>query len=145
MPNVIAIDPGLATGLAWVIDGEFGSVQVPYEKTGPALDRFLKRYPNAKVVCEAFFITRETAKKSQAPWSLKLIGVADYLCDLYGVDPVILQTPADAKKFASDARLKALGWYSGGAGHADDAARHLMLYLAKTKSPHLDLRKIVDT
>lgn len=145
--SVLAIDPGLKTGLAWWLDGnQHGSHEVEYRATGKMVENFLTRYPLTQIVCENFFITRETSKKSQSPWSLKLIGVAEYLADLHQIEDVVLQAPADAKRFSTDARLKALGWYKGSAGeyagHADDASRHLLLYLAKNKL--IDLGRIID-
>ena len=43
-----------------------------------------------------------------------------------------------AKSFATDAKLKALDWYERTKdGHANDAARHLVVYLVK--SPHRNI------
>lgn len=104
------------------------------------MEEFLAAGP-AEVVCENFFITSQTAKKTPAPWSLKLIGVAEYLCQKYG-HKFTLQAPADAKRLATDPRLKALGWYSGGEGHQDDSARHLLIYCLKNGI--IDGKDLVD-
>lgn len=144
--EIISVDPGKITGIAWWIDGEHGSAEVTYEDTGPAVAQFIRQNPEAYVVCENFYITRETAKKSAAPWSLKLIGVMDYLCAEAGLWEPVMQSPGDAKNFSTDPRLKVLGWYKGSgggfAGHADDASRHLLLYLAKNRL--IDLKGLVD-
>jgi len=143
---VIAVDPGLMTGIACMYQGQHRSLELPYEQVGMWVEEYLDAMRPVQVVCENFFITRETAKKSQSPWSLKLIGVMDYLVAKYGQPAVVLQAPSDAKRFSTDARLKTLGWYkgsgSGYAGHADDASRHLLLYLAKQRL--IDLGRIVD-
>ncbi len=48
--------------------------------------------------------------------------------------PLTLQTPATGKGFGTDAKLKHLGWYNPTqGGHSNDAARHLLTYLAVRK------------
>lgn len=140
--EVLAIDPGLATGIATLSKNKaYWGSQLEYAEVGEFIEFYLRTNPGADVVCENFFITRETAKKSPAPWSLKLIGVAEYLCDQFG-SKFTLQAPADAKRLATDPRLKALGWYSGGAGHQDDASRHLLIYCLKNGI--IDGKDLVD-
>ena len=70
-----------------------------------------------------------------------IIGWVDGQCHRCRV-PYHEQRPAEAKKFATDDKLKALGWYKGGFGHADDAARHLLVFLAKIRHASI-LEKIV--
>lgn len=78
------------------------------------------------VVCESFTIAAHTAKKTRQYWSLESIGAIRWACMKAGVS-FTLQSPADAKGFATDAKLKALGWYTPTKdGHANDAARHLL-------------------
>lgn len=85
-----------------------------------------------RVVFETFKITPQTGKNSDAPWSLEHIGVIKYLCREFGVQ-WHEQTPAAAKTFATNERLKKLKfWHVGGAGHANDAIRHAVLYLVQT-------------
>ena len=53
--------------------------------------------------------------------------------------PVKLQTAGLAKKFVPDKgpdankKLKAMGWYTPGMKHANDAARHLAYYMVNTE------------
>jgi hypothetical protein len=80
-----------------------------------------------ELVIEKFTITNETAKKSRQYDALNIIGVFrhySYMSDW----PLTLQSPGSAKKLGTDDRLKDLGWYTPGKGHANDAARHLLLY-----------------
>jgi len=144
--EILSVDPGKMTGLAWWVNEEHGSAEVTYEETAPAVARFIREHPEAYIICENFFITMETAKKSQSTWSLRLIGAIEYICQEAGLNPPVMQQPSQAKNFGSDARLKVLGWYKGStkgfAGHADDASRHLMLYMATHKL--IDLGRIVD-
>lgn len=82
------------------------------------------------LVVEDFRITVQTAKKSQQPDALKIIGALEYLAHLGGCD-VYLQTPGDAKRFATDSRLKKAGMWTPGRKHANDAARHLFMWLCR--------------
>lgn len=82
------------------------------------------------IIAESFIIGPQTAKNTQAPWSLEVIGVARMVSEVYCGKPLRLQQPSAAKRFSSDARLHRMGWHTPGKGHANDAARHLLLYMA---------------
>lgn len=89
--------------------------------------------PAGVVICESFRITQETIRKSRQTASLEIIGVLRWLASSHG-HKFVLQTPADAKRFMTDAKLRSLDWYSPTTGgHTNDALRHLGLYLAKTE------------
>lgn len=135
---LLAIDPGLSTGIAllnmddsenpevvfsheWTVEEFYQNIETLIEDLGP------------EVVCEKFIITVQTAKLSQAPWSLELIGITKYLSWKYNCR-LTLQKP-DEKSFApndkvGNAKLKRVGfWHKGGEGHANDAFRHAMVYI----------------
>jgi hypothetical protein len=87
-----------------------------------------------EVACERFTITAQTAKNSQAPYSLEQIGVLKHLIrESDGVaNQLVYQGPVDAKRLFPNEALKKLEyWHRGGEGHALDAIRHGLLYLAK--------------
>lgn len=87
-----------------------------------------KHGANVRVVIEKYIISVETAKKSQQPWSLELIGVVRKDCWKYGA-MLILQKPSD-KESAPNELLRHVGfWHVGGDGHANDAFRHALVYL----------------
>lgn len=135
MNDVLAIDPGLATGACLVRpEGTqlLRSDELDVKQYYAWLEHYLSYYEpgTLNIVCERFTINAETAKKSQAPWSLMNIGVLDYLCDKLG-HTYVLQTPGDAKRFVTNQRLKNLNlWHVGGGGHALDSLRHAVLYMA---------------
>ena len=88
---------------------------------------------------ENFLITPQTGKNSQAPWSLMAIGVAVSMAMRTG-KPYTLQKPADALTFASGDLLRSVKlWHRGGAGHANDALRHAVLFAVRKgwRSPSL--------
>lgn len=145
MSYYVGIDPGLKTGMCVVQrDGEtltkIWSAELDEEQVAPALRRFLtwqqeNSIPDAdfNVVVERFFITAQTAKNSQAPWSLELIGVVKQcLRDArYPLEMVYWHKPSDRMLVTNDV-LRATGlWHRGGAGHANDAARHVLVALMK--------------
>lgn len=134
---VLAVDPGKHTGVAnlgpdgavWAGEGDWGET-LDYVKA--ALATYWAAGVRPAVVCEAFTITQQTAANTQAPWSLEAIGAIRFMCRRYGLT-LDLQLPVEAKKFATNPRLKHQGWYvSTPGGHVNDALRHLYLYLAKS-------------
>lgn len=132
----IAIDPGLATGVAafsldaggepFLIEtGELGVREV-----APWVRKWLDVDPEVNVIVERFTINSETHKKSPAHWSLELIGIIKQCMWDIGrsEEEIRLQQPADAKNLFPNPALKKLGyWHRGGEGHALDAIRHALL------------------
>lgn len=129
--RILAVDPGGTTG--WV----YYDTYTEEFQSGQEADRLVfcfmvKEWVDRDVVLivvEDFRITIQTAKKSQQPDALKIIGAIDYIAA--GSAQVVLQTPGDAKRFATDDRLKKAGMWTPGRRHANDAARHLFLRLCK--------------
>lgn len=138
MRYVLAVDPGKVTGLAlfawnensdpelvWSDEVEF----VEYTKT---IQNTLAQY-KPEIACEKFTINVQTAKKSQAPFSLECIGALKVLMLANGYDhenDLKYQLPANAMSMFPNDKLKKLEyWHRGGAGHALDAIRHGLLYL----------------
>lgn len=139
--RILAIDPGLMTGMC-VFEKEAGGEPVLIWSKEVTEDEFafpirweLANYPHLEIVCERFTITQETAKKTQAPYSLELIGVVRQCLRDVGRDAhaLPLQMPKDAKSMFPNPALKKLGyWHRGGAGHALDAIRHGLLFMVTT-------------
>lgn len=141
--HVIGVDPGGTTGLAyWVAPTNPDAGRSPFE--GEPVERKNKDQmlediggwcqrlgSGLVVVCESYTITARTAKLSQQLDPLKIIGVLEFFEHMYGTR-LVLQKPADAKRFSTDARLKAADmWKPTTGGHANDAQRHLFMYLVK--------------
>ena len=126
--RIIAVDPGLRTGLA--LAGFPGPAFRSWEADASAMDDVEGRLPaTSLVVCESF-IPRPGVRTWQ-PDALEMIGALRYICRRDGV-PFELQSPAEAKRFSTNARLKIMGWRNiTPGGHADDAARHLLLAAVK--------------
>jgi len=137
---ILAVDPGKATGIALflLVDGVepelVHSVEVDFAGYAPTIRSILDEHKSVHIVCERFTINAQTAKKSQAPYSLEKIGVLkQIMLDFgYALDDLHLQSPADAKAMFDNSKLKKLEyWHRGGEGHALDAIRHGLLYMVK--------------
>jgi hypothetical protein len=128
---VLGIDPGKTTGVALydLLTDHLDGAELAEDEVGRWLE-FMIAGVRPVVACEAFVITQHTARNSQAPWSLEIIGVARHLAATHGCR-FELQAASAAKAFATDARLKALGWWRPGKGHMADAQRHTLLFLVK--------------
>ena len=139
----IAIDPGLMTGIS-IWEWERGQEPVLVHSEEVDEDHFAKvvRYwfdntfpQRIGVICERFVITMDTAKKSQAPFSLELIGQLKLVMKDRNRDPkteINYQKPSDAMAMFPNPKLKKLGyWHRGGAGHALDSIRHGLLFFVK--------------
>lgn len=135
--DTLAIDPGLVTGWAMFQRNQLtGQGQVDggrfqfynwfegiVDGYGSMLDGRLR------VVCEDFIISDRTVKSSRQPDPHRIIGYLEGRCHELTVE-FYLQTPAAAKSFCTDTKLRALGWYSPTpGGHANDATRHLVTFL----------------
>ena len=136
MLRIVAIDPGKITGLVSLTIDEEGNLEnveaheIDHMGVGHYMEMLYGQWRSTGVkpivVIESFTITAATAKNSPAPWSLETIGIVRYFCDKAGFE-LVFQTPAQAKRLATDDILKAAGLYfkgNGFAGHANDAARH---------------------
>lgn len=136
---LIAQDPGKRTGIATydTETKEFMATELEVEEYFDWMHETARvcaeRGQEVRMVSESFIITVQTAKNSQAGWSLELIGVMKFIAHRYGFGPVKLQAPNVAKTFATDGKLHHVGWYSKSRGHANDAARHLMTYAVTNK------------
>ena len=140
MKRLLALDPGKATGVALFSTSELMT-------TGPELLETLElqqmevceyveeqlEYCKTRGIELDIVMERYVIGEADAPWSLEVIGAVRYLQWKYlRRDYIELQTPGDAKSFADNERLRALGmWHTGGAGHANDALRHGILYMVR--------------
>jgi hypothetical protein len=142
---VVSVDPGKASGIAilsWEKDSDkdpevlysFEAQPEEFADEVEAALRYMDQTDTLYVACESFVINAQTARNSQAPWSLENIGVLKHLCRRAGYDPsnIAFQPPVNAKNMFPNPALKLLGtWHRGGEGHANDAIRHGLLRLVK--------------
>ena len=141
---ILAVDPGKATGVACFTFSGTGEPSMIYSgecqphEFAPCIREIVGRSfldgAQLEIVCERFTINAQTVRNSQAPYSLEQIGVLKQVLRDAGINENELkfQNPSDAKRmFSNDALKKLEYWHKGGEGHALDAIRHGLLYLAK--------------
>lgn len=144
--TVLAVDPGKLTGVAlihWTGNQEDDptvehSEEVDETQFASLISSlFLQANllsANNHLACERFTINAQTAKKSQAPYSLEMIGVLKHLVrtERFSPEEIVFQAPVDAKNMFPNPALKKLNvWHKGGEGHALDSLRHALLLLTK--------------
>lgn len=145
--RVLSVDPGKMTGVAYLErNADQVTVQASRELDEDSVIGCIRDYMHdwrplyptgfpLRLVIETFTITVETAKKSQSPYSLEIIGAIKQVCrdEGYPLTAIAWQKPVEAKGAFTNEKLKRLGlWHRGGAGHALDAIRHGALYLARS-------------
>lgn len=140
---VLAVDPGGHTGVAWLAGEQFGSGVIDGGRF--EFHRWFTNVVNTigspiAIVCENFIVTASTARKTAQPDPYLIIGWLELWSHQHGV-PFTLQTPSTGKGFGTDAKLKHMGWWrTGNGGHDNDAARHLLTYLARERNPYIEAR-----
>lgn len=139
-PSYAAIDPGGVTGVALYTPGiGFQSCEVPggSAQFAPFWRSVLAQGPIRHIVCESFIITPSTATKTRQYDALEIIGWLKLECPFLGI-PFAMQSPSKGKAFGTDDKLRALGWYDRTpGGHRNDAARHLLTFLADQREPEI--------
>ena len=145
MKAILAIDPGLTSGICFItwsgLEGEDPvielSVEASEEEYVSHIRDYLEKwetYEAFDVACERFTINAQTVRNSQAPYSLEQIGILKQVCRDFGypVENIKFQAPVDAKNMFPNKALKVLGlWHVGGAGHALDSIRHGVLLMVR--------------
>ena len=132
--NVLAVDPGKVTGVAMMRDGGFTSFQL--EGWWGTIETLREEARSCDVVVVESFVVRANTHKLDSgsfAHTTDLIGACRFVAADLDMG-FVKQTPGEAKSFASDDKLKALGWHNPTkGGHANDAARHLLTYLVKNR------------
>lgn len=120
--RLVALDPGGITGAALhTRDGFQTFAQVAPEQVWIMLDNW-----KPEVVVMESFLFRQRTKVDLTP--VEVIGRVKEWCRQHDID-LVMQTPAQAKHFWTDEKLKERGVYNKGLPHANDAARHALYFL----------------
>lgn len=150
---IVGVDPGDSTGVVVLYLGDksvtlFNAIQMGPDDSLDWLEGFVKAAVEAEdgvlMACERYTVTPETGKRTQQPTALNVIGVVKRIATQHGLS-VIMQPPGDAKAFAPNERLKQLGFFTlardvgkPDANDVNDAARHAVLLLARTRATLFD-------
>ena len=144
---VVSIDPGKITGYVY-IDTEkndsLRSMEISnWFEVGSILEKDLDTDSEARVVMERFIINAGTHKKGVQDEPRDIIGLTKYITLKYTGTPVKLQTASEAKTFSTNEKLKKIGfWHTGGKGHANDAFRHLLVYMVNNRL--IDAKELLE-
>lgn len=129
--RVIALDPGKDTGIATWVDGRHDAWYEPYDdalRWAVGEITATTWFPDL-VVVEDFVISERTLRSGTSGWrrgvELEFIGVIRWMCRQAGV-AFQLQRPDEVMSFSTDAKLKAMGWWTKGKDHSRAASRHLL-------------------
>lgn len=148
--RLLAIDPGLATGLAFFdmtpeIPVLLWTKEVNIEEFWETVPQIITTtQEDLYIVCEDFIITTETAKKSiGGNWSIELIGLVKYLGWKNG-SYLKMQKPGDRTTISHE-QIKVLDyWHRGGAGHANQAIRHAVVFMLDVLKNKAIARKLIE-
>lgn len=133
MMDIIALDPGVTTGIARLDSGEFKSFELradKYPHPHEALYDVLSSMQPKTIIYEAFHF-RQNMKGVEFK-GIEYIGVIELYAQLNCLE-VIKITPSDGKGFWDDRKLKAMGVHNPGHPHGNDAMR--ILFRHKMKDP----------
>ena len=133
MTVVLAIDPGKMSGIAVWRDHAPALITTDELNVNDTIQfavNMHKHNHDLEIVSEKFTISERTIKTSLSLDALDINGWLKLQGYRWSVVVDLSQTPTSAKKFATDAKLKTLDWFERTKdGHANDAARHLLVYL----------------
>jgi hypothetical protein len=134
---VFAYDPGKVTGWAmWAPATEaFACGQVEGRHAFyRSFEGVMSSGVRLEVCGEKYTIGGASKGKTAQYDALYINGYIDGLCEKAGI-PLTLRTATQAKGFATNDKLKALGWYKATpGGHAADATRHLLTHLCQGRA-----------
>ena len=135
MSLILAVDPGKMTGAALydiATKTLLNAWECPNAEFIDWARDFLAASPPIIVRSERFVISGGTVRmgRTDENWSIECIGCLRAMCRWHGHD-FDLQAAGDAKKMAPNPKLREIGWYIKGKGHATDAVRHIVLSTVK--------------
>lgn len=141
--RVSAWDTGGTTGVAlWTPEDGVWSAGL---KRPEAEDLMVEVIPKCDhVIYERLTINEGTLRKTRdVQLAIELTGLIQHLCRVNGFldwrkakvgdRTVTYQAPGEAMRFATNQKLKRIGWYVPGPDHQNDARRHLLVWIAERR------------
>lgn len=132
--KIVAYDTGKLTGVAWHFTNAGMLIESDQYEREQAEDHMASFIPWADIViCEKLSITAATVRKTRdIQPAIEMVGLVKYLCRVHQKE-LVEQPPSDVMGFATNDKLKRIGWYPipGAKGdHQSDARRHILALLA---------------
>lgn len=136
--QLLVLDPGHTTGWALFLNGRLAAQgQALTEAKGwqEIDDLFEYAFPTM-VLYENYRVYAHKLERhsNSEVYTLRLVGVIEYLSEVKYKVPFYNQMAHQAKGFVSDDKLKAWGMYKPGMKHARDAVRHGCYFLLFDKA-----------
>lgn len=135
-PRLLCLDPGETTGWALYEHGKLTSAgQVATKDSWNIISDLFEEKNPTHVVYENYRVYSHKLDRHafSEVYTLRLIGVIEFLCDVVYRIPYDNQMAQQAKGFVTDEKLKHWGYYNMGPKHARDAMRHGVYYLLFNK------------
>lgn len=143
-PCVLAIDPGMMTGLAWLAGGrDFHAGEYGFMEAGTLIERTCQAYgQNLWILWERYDI--DTRRPQQdAHHALEMIGVARRYSTLHLCRQLPPAAPGQ-RKVATRQMLQAIGWWPAGKDDAQSAAQHMLAWLLREHEVPPQQRAVLD-
>lgn len=136
--RLLCLDPGETTGWAVFEDGMFSaSGQASTAANGwKEIDKLFTDVNPTMLVYENYRVYSHKLERhsNSEVYTLRLVGVIEYLAEVKFGIPYFNQMANQAKGFVTDDKLKAWGMYQRGHRHARDAIRHGCYFLLFDKA-----------
>jgi hypothetical protein len=135
---IIGVDPGKATGLALYFNRSLiAKNSLPAGDVGGEINRWIgvaktKFAENVRIIIavERYQTGGNTVKKTRQADPVEVLGACRLIARTDPMISVIVSNASDAKKIASPATLKRIGWWTPGHDHINDATCQVMRTLA---------------
>lgn len=131
---IVGVDPGGTTGLAWLLNDRFESVDLAPLEALDKIDELARRKMPTIIAVERYTITAQTIKKTRQYDALEVIGASRWIAHRYRCT-FLLQSPGEAQRAGNREVLRVLGWWAKGADHRNKAAAQVAFALQRTL-PH---------
>jgi hypothetical protein len=144
-PCVLWIDPGLVTGLAWLLDGwQFHTGEYGFMEAGTRIENTCTMYGSSCWVGWERFTIGPRTPPLDAHHAIEMIGVARRYATRYGCR-ILTEAQQRTPKPLDQRRLKALGWWLPGKKDSQSASNHLLSWLLKQGEVPPRERAILDS
>jgi hypothetical protein len=124
---LVGVDPGLATGLAWLWNDTFTSENLSALDACDRIENLTRRHPGPIVVAvERYNITKQTTRMTRQYEALEVIGFCRWIARRHRAS-FLLQSAGEAQRAGNREVLRLLGWWKPGGDHLNKAAAQVAL------------------
>jgi hypothetical protein len=136
--RLLCLDPGHTTGWSVFEDGKLTATgeAATMAEGWSCIDRLFTDINPTAVIYENYRVYAHKLERhsNSEVYTLRLVGVIEYLCDVKYKISQYNQMAHQAKGFVTDDKLKSWGFYQTGQKHARDSIRHGCYFLLFDKA-----------